>query len=63
MKAATLFGTIGCALACWSYRAPAQPSPTISEVPEIRREINQLRQDYQNLHNGFTCGLQMETWW
>ena len=47
MKATTLFGTICFALACGSYRAPAQAPPTHSEVQDIRREMDQLRQDYE----------------
>src|SRR3974390_2325320 len=47
MKTTTLFGTICLALACGSYRAPAQSFTTNSEVQAIRQEMEQLRQDYQ----------------
>ena len=52
MKAKTLFGTLGCALACWTCCASGQTSPTNSEVQDIRREMEQLRQDYERRMQG-----------
>lgn len=62
MKATPLCGNLCLVLMSASASAPA-PASTNSDVQAVRREMEQLRQDYLTDHNGFTYGLQMEAWW